>query len=813
MLSDDVFESLRNGIFSGRYHLLLGSGVSLDSESQTGEPLMGATKLAKTLNDLKKTPQSTPLSRVCGALSEDEVKTYLTDQYYGCRPGETVRNIPKFLWRSIFTFNIDDCVEAAYERNGDRQQELITVNYDQPYQTSQDASKLQVVHLHGYSREPKTPYVFSTSQYGQFTRGLNPWMQIVSELIKSEPFIISGTSLNEPDLEFYLAGRSTEASAIDRGPSILVEPYPDPITEITCAKHNLVLVKATLSEFFTWFRDKTGAPPTLAELFIPPDRELFDPQPSPHEHIAFFSTFELVRPVPGSSEDGLRSLFFYGNAPTWKDLAANVDVPTRDEKEIGQSILKFLSNPDGQSRLTVLSAEAGFGKTTAIRRIAYDLSSQGKIVFYHKASAIDNLEMITSMLAKVVRPFVVVVDNAGDHVTLMHNVAQTQSFRSPVYLLAADRSYRELHINRTLGNLPVGYYDSNHWSKAGMFDLIERYRIRGLVGAASAVRSPAQFVESSKNDVVAILACRILNDFKPIEGIVRSIWNHSDMESRRSYLVAVLAQHCSQVGVMYHVLQAAQSNPNFSIQFTSGHPLPLAISIEDNDYVVPLNSVIAERILSLASREKPDLLLEIFVRLATAIAPLVNRRTSIQGTPSSRLAGRLFSAEKVVRPLLGEALGQNFFEATKTTWEWNSRYWEQRALFTQNVDLDLAIQYARHAVAIEGHPFPWTTLASILIRKIDIGAGGHRDLFDEAYKLLSMTLKREEVRDWRPTPHPYATLFHGVESYLQQGGSLSRERIRFIEDQVAKVQIHFQRDSKLQSTCDNLIELLKKLPH
>lgn len=686
---------------------------------------------------------------------------------------------------------------------------MITVNYDDPYQTSQDASKLQVVHLHGYARNPEVPYVFSTSQYGKFTRGLNPWMQIVSELIKSEPFIISGTSLNESDLEYYLAGKSTEGSALNRGPSILVEPYPDPITEITCAKHNLILVKATLSEFFTWFRERAGAVPTLAELYIPPEVELFEPQPSPHEHIAFFSTFDLVRPLPGSPADGERSLFFYGNAPTWKDLAANVDVPTQDENEIGHSILQFLSSPDAESKLTILSGEAGFGKTTAIRRIAYDLSVQGKIVFYHKASAIDNFEIIVAMLAKVIRPFVVIIDNAGDHVTLMHNIARTKSYRSPVYILAADRSYRELHINRTLGNLPVGYYDAKRWSSAGIFDLVERYRVRGLVGAASAIRSPVQFVEASRNDVVAVLACRILNDFKPLEGIIKSIWNHADAESRRSYLVAVLAQHCSQVGVLYHVLQAAQSNPNFATQFTTGHSLPLALSVEDNDYVVPLNSVIAERILSLASREKPDLLLEIFARLATSIAPLVNRRTSIQGTPSSRLAGRLFSAEKVVRPLLGETLGQSFFEATKSTWEWNSRYWEQRALFTQNSDLDLAIQYARHAVAIEGHPFPWTTLASLLVRKLDLGGGEAGDLFEEAYKLLSMTLKREEVRDWRPTPHPYATLFHGVASYLSRGGELSRDKVRFVDDQISKVQIHFQRDPKLQSTCDTIVELLR----
>lgn len=281
--------------------------------------------------------------------------------------------------------------------------------------------------------------------------------------------------------------------------------------------------------------------------------------------------------------------------------------------------------------------------------------------------------------------------------------------------------------------------------------------------------------------------------------------------TRRTYLVTVLAYHCNSVGVSYAILEAAQDNPDLKKQFNYFEPLPLAYSPGNDDYVIPLNTTVGDKILTLASREKPRLLLDVFVGLANAIAPYVNRRTSIQGTPEARLAGRLFNAEKVVRHLLGLELAEQFYEASQARWEWNSRYWEQRSLLTQASNLDLAIQYARQAVAIEGHPFPWTTLASVLIRKLEAVPSMRDALFAEAYESLSLALRREEVRDWRPTAPPYATLFHGTLSYLKGGGRLSNQQIDFIKEQIEKAQYHFVKDSKLQIACKTLLPVINAL--
>lgn len=73
-------------------------------------------------------------------------------------------------------------------------------------------------------------------------------------------------------------------------------------------------------------------------------------------------------------------------------------------------------------------------------------------------------------------------------------------------------------------------------------------------------------------------------------------------------------------------------------------------------------------------------------------------------SPEARLAGRIFDADKIVKPLLGSA-AEDFYVSVQKQWEWNSRYWEQRALLAADTDLHIALQYARYAVAIEFHPF------------------------------------------------------------------------------------------------------------
>ncbi|WP_219136735.1 SIR2 family protein [Janthinobacterium sp. UMAB-60] len=808
MLPAEILSELKTTLFAGNYNLLLGTGVSFDSLNRRGTAVQSTQKLTEKLCSLKKVSSQTPLSRISLLLNPAEIKEYLTDEYLGCKPGETVTALTRFLWKTTFTFNIDDALETAYSNNPDRAQSAEPINFDDQYRRAETQSSLHIVHLHGFVREPEKGYVFSVAEYARVTRNQNPWMHILSELIASEPFIIAGTSLNESDLEYYLSGRSTTSPRKNRGPSILVEPFPDAVTDSICERHNLHLVKSTMAQFLQWLNKEVGKPPTISELTLPSDANLFFPKPSNLEQLAFFSSFELVRPLNPSNKDEVMSPFYYGRAASWMDLCNSADVPTQDELRIGAKARNFLESPVGPNKILSLLDEPGSGKSTCIRRIAYNLSLEGRIVFNLKSNSNIQFDSVISCLKFINKPFCLIIDSVADQAAALKPLLDSNDIIKPFVIISADRSYRKDHLDRLLGDLNIEYFSVSNWQPDALSQLIERYRKAGLIGSSLAIHDPTAFTRTLKNDVVAIASCRILNDFRPLEDIVKSIWNHATVATRRTYAIAALANHCYSEGLFYPILEAAQNNEQLEEQFTNTSPLPLAYSYDDDDYVIPLNPVIADRILAVIGREKQTIMLEIFGSLAKALAPYVNRQATIDRTPEAKLAGRLFSAEKVVRPLLG-TLADDFYEAAKDSWEWNPRYWEQRALLMQTINLDVAIQFARHAVAIEAHPFPWTTLASLLIKKMEFKST-HRDmLYDEAFELLKMTLKREENHGWRATPHPYVVLFNGTNILITSGGSLSQMRKDFIKKQIEKTIIFFPREKQLIENCDNLLIKIK----
>lgn len=209
----------------------------------------------------------------------------------------------------------------------------------------------------------------------------------------------------------------------------------------------------------------------------------------------------------------------------------------------------------------------------------------------------------------------------------------------------------------------------------------------------------------------------------------------------------------------------------------------------------------------LASNEKKTILLEAFVKLANALAPYVNRKTIIARTPEAKLTARLFNVEQVVRHFLGD-FSEEFFKETQASWQWNSRYWEQRALWTEQSDIDTAIQYARHATAIESHPYPWTTLASILVRKMEATPSLRDVIFPEAVELLQDVFRFEEKRGWRPTPHPYTTLLHCASVFLDFGGVISPAQKNAISARIEKCQQLFSRDTAMQTSAAALARRL-----
>lgn len=147
---------------AGQYNLLLGAGFSMDSTNAKGK-LPSGNQLLDELAAVTK-GRKTTLQRLYQMLTPAQVKENITDRLSGCEPGETAKLMSSFIWRRVFTWNVDDVLENLY-RGDNTLQRAVPKHFNDVYVDPSSLEELLVIHLHGFVGQPDRGYVFSREQY------------------------------------------------------------------------------------------------------------------------------------------------------------------------------------------------------------------------------------------------------------------------------------------------------------------------------------------------------------------------------------------------------------------------------------------------------------------------------------------------------------------------------------------------------------------------------------------------------------------------------------------------------------------------
>lgn len=783
-------ESLR----SGRYSLLFGSGVSTSSKNLDGHAMLSAETLRVELCKAKNIKLGRTLSKVVSALTKDEISKYITTPFRCGEHSPRLRPVANYLWQRIYTFNVDDVIECVYTSAGkSAKQALRPVHFNSQFEPLSTPDDLLIVHLHGNVREEEKGYVFTYTDYNDVMQKINPWMTVLANTLATEPFIVSGTSLAEQDLEYYLSHRTQATPKLGVGPSLLIDPDPDAATENDCARHGLILVKASFEEFLAWLSDRHSSVPSVAQLIVPDTASVLAGA-RPHDLIRFFSSFEVVSPL-NSQLRPIASSFYYGHPPSDDDLNRHADIPRFQSSSIMSKLRKWEASPRQESQITILYGDAGSGKSTFVRRLSYDLARGGSFVMRMKSLNRLDVAAAIDCLRTANRPIFLVVDSLADHAEQIEELVEAVPTR--IHVLCGDREYRRRH-NETVANTGIS---STHFiqkmSVSEVRQLIERMRQLGLVADAAAIASPESAALALCNDPVAVATCRIMRDFAPLERIVDSLWNEAEARARYVYLVAAIAYYCYQNGVQYTLLQKIAGRA-FAVGTMMAVESPLVLTTSDlgRNYLVPINGTISERILALIADRDLDLVESASLDLARTLSPYVNRTAIMRRTPEARLVRSLFDVDVFVGPFLRDR-AERWYDACQSDWEWNSRFWEQRALLASNTDVSRGLRFARMAVAIEDHPFTLNTLATLLFKQIE--RGGVADLsgiFDEGFDCVRRAVAFERKKS-RVSVYPYMTLCNGVIMYVKRGGRLDENQRDEIASLATTARARFSRDQSL----------------
>lgn len=113
---------LRRSIELGEVVLVLGAGASFTSKNARGEPVKQADGLADRLAERAgMTRSNETLTDVLEAvypriISKVQRDAILTDEYLKCVPSSELSTALDFVWKRLYTWNIDDALENVSGR-------------------------------------------------------------------------------------------------------------------------------------------------------------------------------------------------------------------------------------------------------------------------------------------------------------------------------------------------------------------------------------------------------------------------------------------------------------------------------------------------------------------------------------------------------------------------------------------------------------------------------------------------------------------------------------------------------------------------
>ncbi|MDD5087621.1 MAG: SIR2 family protein [bacterium] len=802
MIPDTLIPSFERSIKAGDYSLLVGTGVSLTSHDKKGNLLLGTSALHQELCRLRQVREGTTLSQIYEMLSHEEKETHVVERYRGCSPDTKLTPLTRYIWNRIFTLNIDDVLENLYNCTPTAAQTLRILNFNEPWTDPRGKDEAVIAHLHGsVLKWPETGFVFASHEYISGINEYRSCLAVLADFLASYSIIIAGTRFNEQDIGFYLSRRTPKMVRQDQGPSLYIEPDPDDFTYHICAKHGFTLVEATLETFLEWLVERVPNPPSPLSLYVPGDRPAFlTSLPEANNQREFFRRFRRIGTVARDRfADPTR--FAFGGKPEWADIERQSDI----QRDVAASIIaeaeRLLKDEVG-NRIILINDDPATGKTTLAMRIAYELAKTGNIVLelvgndcLETASAIDGL-------SRVAENCVLLVDSIADHVESLSCILESGKITRKILVIGSDRTYRTNVVRETLERCSLIQFTIGELSRHERLTLVERYRQLNMLGEQANL--PNDSIEHLlRGDIVLAAICRILNDFRPLEEIAASLWDHLDARYRDVYLVCALANSCTDTGLRYSILQHFLGT-DVPVQdlFNETTSLRLRYYGHNSDYVVVENSFWRDILLSRVAQDHPDTMLDSFVRLANILAPFSSVEAIQRGTPEAKILRWLYDIDEYPCRILG-INRMAFFDATEQSHGWNARYWEQRALLTIGNDIDRAIQFARNAVGLHSAPLSWTTLGKILIIAAERCSTPRSELFIEGFDSLNRALSRERL-SYLMRYQAYSALFAHSARYLQKGGRIDANRQKRLRQHIAEADFYLRNDDELSKEIDLL---------
>ena len=624
----------------GNVVLFAGAGFSIGAKNTLGQDPPLAGDLCRALaNDCGWVYDNEELAVVFAQaqkyLGTQGLNERLFTYFRNCAPASWHRIIPRLYWSRIYTTNIDDVIENAYSGGAVAQQLDSIVCPTEALERDIWFARVQCVHLHGCVLDPAKGFTFTYEDFANQTASPSPWYQALIEDMQANTVVFVGTRLGDSPFYHYLTLRSKRGKGVPevRPKAFLVAPGLSPIRKRQFEEQNMVVINANTEEFFD---------PLLAELSNRvPSRMALLRNRYPHQIAAlnsgefetqseFLRDFEFVTAEAAAASRAIyRTAFFEGAEPTWEDIRQDVDA----RREITWSVLEELKKDVAGVAAFMLTGHAGSGKSTVLRRAAYELAREGHIVYYLRAPhRVQKRPLANLLLSLGDQRVYLFLDDANLHLDVLEEIAREFPEKNATFVLS-DRPhslYSHLHrvtrLKPTILEIPL----LNHADAGALIDKLDDFGKLGDLQNKPRSRQIYEFLRRSKKQL--LVAMKEATSGRGFDVILLSEFNSlRGYDAQLAYAIACLCYKHGAPVRKRHLIACLDGSDIEKINVFKYHLRDVVVPWNDNeDILCPRHRVIADQVAkeSAPLETKIDATVRFLSQVSSDITPRnISKRT------------------------------------------------------------------------------------------------------------------------------------------------------------------------------------------
>lgn len=447
----DIPDPLITGIRNGEVILFLGAGASYGAQDASGKKAPLAAELAADLVQQFSLPKREDLSRVAElaetSAGPQKVRAFLKQRFDSLIPNKAQRDVTAFKWKMIATTNYDDLLEKAYASSSTALQDLVPMVKDR--QSVEDAIKpfanpVQYLKLHGcinYLDDGDIPVVLTPRSYQKYSKNRTRLFSRLTDKAHEHHILFVGYGIEDTHILDIIDNIGVKK---ERPMAYLVAPGYHSVEKQNFAEKRITVIDSTFADFIS----------TISELIPPIFRTIkvgsADVSPALKNHLRTNADpSEALQTTLGRSlihicsdmprGDVVERNFYRGRNYGYDAIAAELDFKRDVATDIVSNTLNYVATR--RLNLQLVLGPAGRGKSTAIKRAAYDLSVKHNQLVFHacdRSALVPTLiEELHSMTSK---PIILVVDDADSYLNEIRRLCDAAEASSiPISIISATR--------------------------------------------------------------------------------------------------------------------------------------------------------------------------------------------------------------------------------------------------------------------------------------------------------------------------------------------------------------------------------------